>query len=67
MRDEKKHRDFRRGSERRNRKKEPWWRMRRGMCREEMRRRIEKMTGSGAVIHFLTARATAEHRSDPLV
>lgn len=39
------------------------WRKR---WREEMRR-TEKMTGSGAVIHFLSARTAAEHRSNPLV
>lgn len=35
--------------------------------REESRRMRRKMTGSGAVIHLLTARATAENRSNPLV
>lgn len=63
MRDEKKRRGFKRGSGRRNRKREP----RRGTWREGMTRRIEKMTGSGAMIHFPTARAIAENRSDPLV
>lgn len=40
---------------------------RRGMWRGGTRRRKEKMTGSGAVIHFLTARTAAENRSNPLV
>lgn len=63
-----KRRAFKRQSESRERKRgEPCGKKKkRGMWREERRRRRrEKMTGNGAVIHFLTAKTTAENRSNP--
>lgn len=56
MRGEKKRRAFKR--------QEREWREKQGAVQEETG---EKMTGNGAVINFLTAKTTAENRSNPLV